>query len=510
MRPVKTILWYGQSPLAGIRYRLERRGFTIVENPKRDAINNHLLAVTHSAVIDQTGVTAGKAFLSYGLLPEFIDHAIRVLMLGADRATILENHLYKIDKDYPWDDSVLFVSDLKDTNFDNILAAPSEERWRGFPIKQIGKYEELTAEDLRLIARAFPKAEEVHLRKISDGLSGSRVFMAHEKRPQTETSIAHWTQPRLLKAGGRCIMSREVLAMRAVSPFVPFELRPNLEVHVEGFKRAIYIADFVDRSDSMLDAARAGRAEAAISNLFNRTLHRWRDRARQCPMVNGSLVAAAERLGVLEFSSIRKEYFETERIRKLQIDFDALWKDLANYTFEYRAATIHGDLHGENVRVRGDDAILIDLGSIKGDTTPGQGAPLCFDVAILEVALIFAYRGKTDGDDEFQQPQWESEIRPFYQLDAILRSPSIDSAPDPASWMFGCLQRIRAFGIYEQSHEYEYSIALVIALWRWCKFQPVPHSKEADKGRRVVALELGARIIQQMAERDSGKSKASS
>jgi hypothetical protein len=65
-------------------------------------------------------------------------------------------------------------------------------------------------------------------------------------------------------------------------------------------------------------------------------------------------------------------------------------------------------------------------------------------------------------------------------------------------------------GIYEQSHEYEYSIALVIALWRWCKFLPLPHSKEADKGRRVVALELGARIIQQMAERDSGKSKASS
>jgi hypothetical protein len=510
MTPVKTILWYGRSPQTGIRYRLERRGFSIVESPEREKIEDRLLKITHIVVIDQTGGTVGEAFSSYDLLPKFIDHAIRVLVLGEDRATILENYLYKIDKDYPWDDSVIFVSDLKDTNFDNILAAPSEERWRGFPIKQIGKYEELTSEDLRLVARAFPKAEEVHLRKISDGLSGSRVFMAHEKRLETETSIAHWTQPRLLKAGSRSSMSKEVLAMRAVSPFVPFELRPNLEVHVEGFKRAIYIADFVDRSDSMLDAARAGRAEAAISNLFNCTLHRWRDRARQCPMVNGSLVEAAERLGVLEFSSIRKEYFETERIRKLQLDFDALWKELSNYTFEYRAATIHGDLHGENVRVRGDDAILIDLGAVKGDTTPGQGAPLCFDVAILEVALIFAYRGEVDGDDEFRQPEWESEIRPFYELDAILRSPSIDSAPDPDSWMFGCLQRIRAFGIYEQSHEYEYSIALVIALWRWCKFPPLPHSKEADKGRRVVALELGAKIIQQIAARESGKSKASS
>lgn len=509
MTPVKTILWYGRSPQTGIRYRLERRGFSIVENPEREKIEDRLLSVTHIVVIDQTGDLVDETFASYDLIPKFIDHAIRVLVLGVDRTSILENHLHKIDKDYPWDNVVLFLSDLKDTNFDNILEASSEERWQGFLIKQIGKFEKLTSEDLRLVARAFPKAEEVHLRKISDGLSGSRVFMAHEKRRDKETSIAHWTQPRLLKAGSRSSMSKEVGAMRAVSPFVPFELRPNLDVHVEGFKRAIYIADFVDRSDSMLDAARAGRAEAAISNLFNRTLHRWRDRARQCPMVTGSLVEAAERLGVLTLSSIRTEYLETERVQQLRLDFKALWKELSNHTFEYRAATIHGDLHGENVRVRGDDAILIDLGAVKGDTTPGQGAPLCFDVAILEVALIFAYRGEVDGKDEFEQNEWEAETKPFYDLNAILRSPSIDSAPNPDSWMFGCLQRIRAFGIYEQSHEYEYPIALVIALWRWCKFPPLSKGG-ADKGRRVVALELGAKIVQQIAERESGKSKASS
>jgi hypothetical protein len=509
MTPVKTILWYGRSPQTGIRYRLERRGFSIVENPEREKIEDRLLSVTHIVVIDQTGDLVDETFASYDLIPKFIDHAIRVLVLGVDRTSILENYLHKIDKDYPWDNVVLFLSDLKDTNFDNILEASSEERWQGFLIKQIGKFEKLTSEDLRLVARAFPKAEEVHLRKISDGLSGSRVFMAHEKRRDKETSIAHWTQPRLLKAGSRSSMSKEVGAMRAVSPFVPFELRPNLDVHVEGFKRAIYIADFVDRSDSMLDAARAGRAEAAISNLFNRTLHRWRDRARQCPMVAGSLVEAAERLGVLTLSSIRTEYLETERVQQLRLDFKALWKELSNHTFEYRAATIHGDLHGENVRVRGDDAILIDLGAVKGDTTPGQGAPLCFDVAILEVALIFAYRGEVDGKDEFEQNEWEAETKPFYDLNAILRSPSIDSAPNPDSWMFGCLQRIRAFGIYEQSHEYEYPIALVIALWRWCKFPPLSKGG-ADKGRRVVALELGAKIVQQIAERESGKSKASS
>jgi hypothetical protein len=179
-----------------------------------------------------------------------------------------------------------------------------------------------------------------------------------------------------------------------------------------------------------------------------------------------------------------------------QADFEAAWGKLATIEFKYRAATIHGDLHGENVRVRGDDAILIDLGGVRGDTLPGREAPLCFDVAMLEVALVFAYRGPQDGKDEFEQPEWKAEIEPFYELHAISNSPSIDAPPNPESWLYGCLQRIRAFGIYDQSSAYEYPIALVIALWRWCKF--LPSKGEADRGRRVVALELGCRLVEQI------------
>jgi hypothetical protein len=227
-------------------------------------------------------------------------------------------------------------------------------------------------------------------------------------------------------------------------------------------------------------------------------------------MPTGSLVAAAERLGILTPGKIRPEYLDSERIRRQGIDVDALWTQLTTHVFAYRAATIHGDLHGENVRVRGDDAILIDLGEVRGDTQPDRGAPLCFDVAMLEVALVFQYRSEKDGPDVFEQPEWEAEIKPFYELDAILKSPSIDSAPKPDSWLFGCLQRIRAFGIYDQSHQYEYAIALAIALWRWCKFEPIAEGRQADKGRRVVALELGARIIHQLSRRGNGEIPAHS
>lgn len=504
---VKKILWYGSPPLPGIQERLEIRGFSVMENPAIEMIEDPLLGVTLIVVINHVQHGDNRAQSGYEHLQLFIDHGIRVLVLGGNRVTIRETHLDSIDPDYPWDDAVRFLPHLKGIHFDNIVDCQTGPRWRGFHIKQIGPFEKLTTEDLRLIARAFQKAEEVHLRKISDGFSGSRVFMAYEKRRDTETSIAHWTQPRLIKIGDRCALSQEVGAMRAVSPFVPFELRPNLEIHIEGFRKAVYVADFVDKSESMLDVARAGRAEAAISNLFNRTLHRWRDRARQCEMSNGSLVDAAERLGMITPSAIKKEYLDSERIQQLGVDVSALWKQLSVHQFAHRAATIHGDLHGDNVRVRNDDAILIDLGAVKGSTDHGEGAPLCFDVAMLEVALVFAYRGKADGPDEFEQPEWENEIRQFYQLDAILSSPSVDSAPKPGSWLFGCLQRIRAFGIYEQSHRYEYPIALVVALWRLCKF---PSVSQADKGRRVVALELGADIINQIERKENDEGRANS
>ena len=132
----------------------------------------------------------------------------------------------------------------------------------------------------------------------------------------------------------------------------------------------------------------------------------------------------------------------------------------------------------------------------KGIRFTGREAPLCFDVAMLEIALVFAYRGRQDGKDEFEQPEWKAEIEPFYELHAISNSPSIDAPPNPESWLFGCLQRVRAFGIYDQSSAYEYPIALVIALWRWCKFPP--SSSEADRGRRVVALELGNRLVEEI------------
>jgi hypothetical protein len=489
------LLWYGPSPLPGILYKLNKRGFTVLENPDEADLNDSLLGITSIVVFSHEANDAKFNQVTYKQLPRFINHGILVLILAnrKDKSRIHEEYLKLIDPEFPWTEEVTFLNDLRQQNFDNIVEYQPTQKWSHIRIVELDHSEKLKSDERLLICRAFQNAEELHIHELQSGFTTSRVFMAYEKRRLSST--AHWTLPRLVKIGDRKALAHEVGAMKDASPFIPFELRPNLEVYVEGFSKSVYVADFVEKSESMLVAARAGRAENAISNLFNRTLLRWRDIAWQKTKPNESLALAAERLGIISPDKIHRDYLDSEPIQNAGINVNTLWAILKNISFEHRSAIIHGDLHGDNIRVRGDDAILIDLGEVKGTNEFGKGAPICFDVAMLEVALVFTCTDEENASPQFKQPEWEQNIRPFYDLDAILCTPDRDSAPRPDFWLFGCLQRVRAFSIYEQSDSHEYAIALVIALWRWCKFSP---KSVTDKGRRVVALEIGAHIIRQI------------
>ena len=499
----KHILWYGEPPQPGVRHNLDTRGFEVIWEARDDQLIEVVLANTVAVVLSHANDTIDQELSGYRHLPMFIDHGILIIILAPQMDNyerIRKGQLTRVDAEFPWkdvgNDVLLFLSDLRLNNFDNIVSAPTWGRWHRCLIKQVGNFEPIGSDGELLIRRAFPRAEEVRVTELAHGFTGSRVFMAYEKR--LESSIAHWTQPKLIKIGSREDLHDEVGNMREVSPFVPFELRPNLEAHIAGFKKSILVADFVDRSEPLIDVARAGRAETAISNLFNRTLHTWRERAWSCGMAEESLADAAERHKMMSTDKVCSEYLDSPQIRLKNINVSELWNVLKSIRFRHRAASIHADLHGDNVRVRGDDAILIDLGSVKGKGEPGLGAPLSFDVAMLEVALVFTCERGEAKTRDFCQPKWEEEVRPYYKLEAILKTRVRESVPEPESWMFGCIQRVRAFGIYDQSNELEYAIALAIAMLRWCKFKP---SSPGDKGRRVVALEIAAELIREIAAR---------
>lgn len=497
MNPAKELLWYGRPPLPGIRSRLEERGFSIERVLGDQPIPKGRLGQAFAVIFDHSIDGLNKPLPGYVFIKDFINHGLSIFIVCSqnDRSAITTQFLTPHGTGYPWAEVIQFVSDFKGSNFDAFVNLERGNPWRSIAISDAEHDEGLNEEEEILLARAFQSAGELKLRQITPGFSQSRVFMAYEKKQHN--SFAHWAQPRLVKIGPRAKVLQEVKAMQQVSPFIPFELRPNFEVSVRGFSKALYVADFVDKSEPILHAAHDGRAEAALSNLFYRTLRVWRDCALERPLGLESLAEAAERLNMLSADWIKPEYLESDSFAKLHMDPKQLWESIKAIRFPHRVATIHGDLHGDNVRVRGDDAIVIDLGEVRGTHKDGDGAPLCFDVAMLDVALSFQCLNKAQIAGDFFQPDWEKEVRQYYTF-ASLQSALRPGGAHLGSWLAGCLQRIRSFGTYEQSNSLEYPIAVAIAMWRWCKFDSLG---PGDKGRRVVALILGSQILQDALEK---------
>ena len=509
LTPARVVLWYGTLPDIGVRERLEQRGIRIDElggNVGPVALGQ--LASATAVVFHHSVDGVEKEFAGYKNIKEFINHGLRIFIVCNPSAEerILREHLVPESNEYPWSEGVRFIPDFKGVNFDYFVHLPSRRRWRS-QYNLPAMLEDLTGEERILLGRAFPNAADLKLKEITPGFSKARVFMVHEKRH--DSSLSHWTQPKLVKIGRRKALLREVDAMKQVSPYVPFELRPNYEAHAAGFTKALYVADFVDKSESLLHVAHDGRAEGALSTLFFRTLGVWRDCASQRPASNESLAAAAERLGMITVGSIESAYRESSDFTERKIDLEALWAQAKEIRFDHRVATIHGDLHGENVRVRGEDAIIIDLGEIKGTGQEGAGAPLCFDAAMLDVALAFQcvnVPGKPNDLDDFKQSEWTEEIQSYYNFKSLTSGPP-RSEKYLGGWLHGCLQRIRAFATYDKSDPFEYPIAVAIALWRWCKFPPVSEYRSMDRGRRVRALILGAAILRDAIEEHSIREK---
>jgi hypothetical protein len=483
MNANRPLIWVGEEPLPGVRERLEQRGYKIFANLSLDRLEDKLLRLCSIAVFN-----GGQTVSDYkAVITSMINHGIKLVFVlpDLDRPKILTD-LEQISATYPWINKCTFITKFSGINMDNFVI-PAIAQLNNFQILYETNEAKLNREEEILVRRAFTKATELKVNTLAPGYSGNKVLLVYEKRQQN--SIAHWTQPRLVKIGNRNSMIEEVGHMKAVAPFVPFDLRPSLDVHIEGLDRALFVADFVENSESLLSAARSGRAEGALSNLFNRTLYRWRERAGN-HYLKDSLAQVAERLGFVEPGKIRPEYLTAERFEKTKYNVEELWDRIKKVKSEYLAASIHGDLHGENVRVRRDDAILIDFGSVLG--AKNGDAPLCFDVAMLEVTLVFSPDPKFD-QSEFENKIWEEKTRKYYSLEAIRHAIVRDRPPGPPSDLFECIVRIRSFGNYQHIDGQEYAIALAIALWRWSKFKP---ANIHDTGRRVVALEIGCSIIE--------------
>jgi hypothetical protein len=347
--------------------------------------------------------------------------------------------------------------------------------------------EPLSSEEEILLKRAFGDCSAVKLVKQSTG--SAKVFCAFASL--LNSRVGPIPLPFFVKFDDRKKIERELDNYRQCTTLhVPFNQRPNLDDErcLLSHSSGVIVGNFVEQSESLMEAIDRGAGRDALHSLFEGALRGWR---RQ-PFYDTQYVVDMNILGHLRrsrpiaYNLGRKRRLEKRRhsagpaVRPFE-ELDAMLAALP--AIKYRYGTTHGDLHGNNVRIASSDAILIDFASV-------DYGPLTVDPAALDVSLMMDTK-LIAGDD------WVRLADEVYELKA-LRAPAVPPRPErDAANLLDALHYIRQTAFTVQFSDMEYPIVVALQLLRKASYD----GDDAEgQRRRVHAYRLADRIIVQLAD----------
>ena len=342
--------------------------------------------------------------------------------------------------------------------------------------------EPIAKNDIPLFHRAFSNCKKIVLMELTSGKSAARVFAVHMT---VDTSpVGLWPQPSFAKIDQTDKIGKEYRNYKQYADrFIPFGLRPNIDNIVVGSERSLLVGDFVDKSESLWALVQRNVARQAVTALVEETLVGWRDQAYAHPPERGSVALCMKTAGICNPDNIKDHYFKKAQEKDGAVSPAELWNMLEGLDQTYRVAPVHGDLHGENVRVKNGQAILIDLASV-------NQAPFVADLAALETWFAFEPSDKTDLK-QYADTEWRQEIDRLYAPAAFLHPPGPCDSSSQLCWMTMVVRQIRTMGIAAQSCPTEYQSAVAAQLLRRCQWKS---EVAADRFRRghgyIVATTL--------------------
>ena len=342
--------------------------------------------------------------------------------------------------------------------------------------------------DRPLFQRAFHNCSKIELVELGGGRSDARVYAVHMTVDGSNAGV--WPQPAFAKIDRRDKIEQEYSNyLNYAEAFIPFGCRPNVKEVVRGAENSLLSGNFVSQSESLWDLVRRDVASRAISSLVNETLAGWRDQAYAQDPVNGSVALALTQARIFDPKKLKRVYVEQAEQEGTKADFPTLWEKLLKTKQRHRKCTIHGDLHGENIRVRNSQAILIDLASV------AEGAPLTADIAALEVWLAFECPPEAD-QNSYRDDIWAAEVGLLYQPAAFEEVPGPCAPTSRHAGIVAAVRQLRQLGIAAQSCPTEYQTAIGVQLFRRCQWDDRP---PAETFRRVhgycIAVKLAEDVI---------------
>jgi len=333
-----------------------------------------------------------------------------------------------------------------------------------------------------LLRRAFCDCKHVIVSRLAGGIT-SDVLSVHAVFRDSLSGPR--PLPFFAKVGARSSIEQEQQIYRQyVEHFVPFYLRPSLDYDrcVFGFENAVLVGNFVEYSESLSDVARRNIAQSSIHSLFDHALRGWRLQAKE--VTNNLLSAMPGFVNPDEIPESRLVQAREHGTVRSPHDLEALLKSAP--AVSYLLAPYHGDLHADNVRVRGNDAILIDFQRVRT-------GPLLADHACLEISLAFnEYEG--DSNDG-----WTNLIDTLFSDANFVHPPGPPLEPAPREWLWNAVRQIRTIALANRRSQTEYLQIVAISLLRFARLPRRPTDTSIAEARKAYAYFIADRLTSVMA-----------
>ncbi|MGH9640975.1 MAG: phosphotransferase, partial [Terriglobales bacterium] len=234
-------------------------------------------------------------------------------------------------------------------------------------------------------------------------------------------------------------------------------------------------------------------AQTAVNSLFEDALRGWRTQAylSGSGVVTGSLMPDG---ALRTFGEVHRARAEGHANAARALGGTLTAENIAELLdrlppIRHRQALCHWDLHGENVRVRGGQAILIDFLNVK----PG---PLVVDPAALETSLALSCTAEA--------VDWRQVVTELYSIANLRTLPEVRPPTAPLNELWNTVRQIRRFGLAEQLSEDEYVRSVALHLLRHTLRQvdgedplrrPMMALLAERLARELVAVVAGGRMV---------------
>jgi hypothetical protein len=345
---------------------------------------------------------------------------------------------------------------------------------------------DLTPARRLLLQRAFHDCKGIRLRLIPGGFSGAKTFIV--EATLADSNAGPEPQPFFAKLGDSGKLQDEMKRFREFAEYhVPWYQRPNFlpERSIYGVAEAILVGSFVQGSTSLAECARNGDGAPHIRCLFEETLSCLRRRSSTADAgITTSVVDALADFCNHEGVPAHRWEAAARMFGGDPLEPDGLWWQMLSLPPQpWRKSAIHGDLHGENVRVRKQDVIVIDFAH-------ACIGPASADLANLEVWLSF----ETSKYGPFGD-KWKTLVEELYSPEAVDLSLQNHAAITDLSWIHPCVSEIRRLAGTAIEGNGEYKRALAVYLLRQASFPASPDHSEEDEFRRTYAYWLSCRLV---------------